>query len=345
MIIKLNRIFILLVLPIILGCSSVESPVVKPDKARINDTKLIDNNSESISKISTQTTSENQKSDPAKLHFEHYTKTMLIELACGFYHDSYNKMPESLEDILNGFMLIWPVNVYSGGPILNLNSPPDPKNRKDIGNVYYNKINDHEAEIQYLGPSAHSAQDSTEWGIKTTAVFSDSAKYLLKSDEKESSFSEQFGAKICSKKPKERERFGYKVNLRQGLNLLVYGSLARIGTLYNTFDEVLTGCEYYVLTEGLTDLKKTAKSGDLNFSLGKFKDGTVFYHCQDYYEERKLICSRVNPNVEEGGGVKLSVKCPEITDAKITVFDSENISTIEIAAELMISKEDILQSI
>ncbi|MFH1514803.1 MAG: hypothetical protein ABIG42_05015 [bacterium] len=341
---RINRIFILFVLAIMLGCSNSEPPVVKPDKARTNDSKLIESIGKTTSTMSTQTIQENQIPDLKMLYGKHKNKAMLIELACGYYHDSFNKMPSSLEDILNGFMLIWPVNAYSDGPIVSLGLPPDPQNKNDIGNIYYNQINTHEAEIQYLRPLALSVPDSTEWEIVTDAVYSDSANYLVKSAEQEKNPATQIGYQICSKKPSERREFGFKVNLRQELVFPLFGSIASRGALHNTFHELLTDSKYYVLEEGLIVLKNTVKSGDLNFSIGKFKDGTAFYYCYAYTEKMMLNCSRFNPNAGDRGGIEFDVECPKSTEGSISIFSSENVSSLEIPDDLLISKQDILQS-
>jgi len=226
------------------------TPVVKPDKKpdnqglpQIKPDNKSDNKPETnvLTDFAHEDRSINSLSEMALMDFRSSCHISMIELAYGHYHDAYSEMPSNPADLLNGFMFVWPGNVYGVGPVKVLETPPDPSKPSDRGHIYYNRINDHEATIQYISlDRENSVEGVPVWVLGERVVYSDTARYALNPDDWKKTTSGMIGRQIADYSSEERYRYGYRKNLSQSISFMLDDALWRLSRLDDSFDNVLS---------------------------------------------------------------------------------------------------------
>jgi hypothetical protein len=110
----------------VISCSENEPARIKPENVNSKDNMGIISNERRLDN-QTKFDEPDILSDPSlTLQRRFINHISMMELGCGYYHDAYGRMPVTLDDLKNGFMLIWPGDVYSGEPLKEIKDKPNP---------------------------------------------------------------------------------------------------------------------------------------------------------------------------------------------------------------------------
>jgi hypothetical protein len=338
----LYSLVIIVICSFILSCST-KGPTVKPDKAGI----IHDENSSMKTDVS-QTSYKNESQskeflDAEKLYRRFWIHIFMIEVACELYHDTYLTLPDELSDLFDGFMLIWPGNVYSNGPVKILDSEPDPDNPDHRGNIYYQRYDSHEATLKFILPDIKNIQrDKTKWITSEQRIVSDTAKLLLNPQEERLKPSSKTAIFLVETTQAERYKYGYIQLISQNLSYLIDDSLIRTGNLDNSLVDLIKGGDYYFIDKGIETIRKNVKEKLIVFDFGSLQNESYFYlDCRNHSSESHPLCRRFDSLKGYSGDIEYLSECPVFDTVKV-ISSSQEILTLMVPENLVISKKDIL---
>jgi hypothetical protein len=322
------------------GCAKNE-PFVKPENNHVDGASypLKDNKSNS---------NENLRTDEYMVAEKEYARfwshIFLIEIACELYHDTYLTLPDDLSALLNGFMPIWPGNVYQRGPVKVLNSLPDPENPNHQGNVYYQLLDGHQATLKFIIPDLKNFTSGKErWILSEQRIVSDTAKLLLNPEEERLKPSSAVSQFLLEATKEERFRYGYVKLMSQSLSYLIDDSLIRKGILEDTLVDLVDKGNFYFIDTGIQTIRKNVVDKKITFNFGSFQDSSyAFLNCRFPADDYHPVCRRYNPSKGLYGEVEYLRECPVMTDDSTQIlFSSDNIVNLIIPDNLILSNEDV----
>jgi hypothetical protein len=281
--------------------------------------------------------------DLTKTYFRNLNHISLIEISCGFYHEIYWEMPDSLTQLFNGLMFVWSGNIFNDGPVKILSSPPEPDNPNHIGNIYYEKLNQHEAIMKYLNINRKlSTNEKYVWEIVERKVYSLTAKCMTDPVYKRDNPLCSLVNKLEHMSAKERYHYCYIKILSQSISYMSADSLMRTGFLDDSFAKVLSEGKYYVTRNGYDELKKITQKHDILFMMGTFNDGIhVYYTCLDPLEEFGMNCWMFDRSKGESGEIVYDVPCPDMETPRKSILHSSDFEKINIPENLVIDVDAV----
>jgi len=267
---------------------------------------------------------------------------IMIGNACSHYQAAYGALPQSLENMLDGFMFIWPGSVYTKKPVQIIHRMPDPVNPDDVGKVFYERLNDFQGNIYMLGVDVQAIiNGKLLWKV-------DKQKIQLSIYGQNPDGTLRDAQTLIDIGQKNRYLFGYRRNVYQALTDLMVNSLTKSGFLENTFQEILSKNHCYILKENFDILKELVRKNDVKFDFGSVGDGKQYYHdliSLDLETVREIYmqkCLAVEPGPYGMFGVNPMLDCPALTEKAKSIFNSKELLSIEIPQELMITKADVI---
>jgi hypothetical protein len=324
------------------GCAKKE-PLVKPESNSAKGEKVSsENNMDNIDK---NPVTSKEYLDAKKQYTRFWSHIFLIEIACELYHDTYLTLPDDLSDLLDGFMLIWPGNIYQGGPVKILNSIPDPENPNHRGNVYYELLDGHEATLKFVIPDLKNFTPGREkWILSEQRIVSDTAKLLLNPQEEKLKPSSAVSQFLLEATKEERYRYGYVKLMSQSLSYLIDDSLMRKGILEDTLVNLVDKGNYYFIDTGIQTISKNVVDKKITFNFGTFQDPShAFLDCRFPADDHHPMCRRYNPSKGLSGEVEYLRECPIMTtDSTRILFSPDSIINLTIPDEIILSKEDVI---
>jgi hypothetical protein len=343
---KISQFTIIMMTILFFFSCSGRQPLVKPDGTG----KKVDRgNVLKTSPLRVNNSSENMTNkykEAEKQYRRFWTHIFLIEIACELYHDTYLTLPDELTDLCDGFMLLWPGNVYQQGhPVKILNSMPDPDNPHHRGNVYYQRYDGHEAILKFIIPDIRAYQtDKTKWILSEQRIVSDTAKLLLNPQEEGMKPSSKAARFLIEATSAERYSYGHVRIVSQSLSYLLDDSLIRTGILDDALVDLITESEYFLIDKGLENIRKDISDKKIIFDFGSYRDNSyVFLNCRHPADEYKPRCRRFNPYKGISGEVESLPECPMLTNETIgTLFSSDDVLNLTMPDDISISKKDVI---
>lgn len=267
-------------------------------------------------------------------------RVYVIGQTCSHYLVSYGSMPETLNDLLDGYALIWPSDIYTGKPMKILDSMPDPNNPDDIGGVYYELINYHSARIHHLYKWPSDSVDvGYEWLVGGFAVKPVMGKSMMDIN----SYNDpSFLTKMA---PEERMWYGYQRYLQASFPFLIWDAIDRRDKVEDNILDLLNSSKYRILKSGYDKLKSGLNEGVLKFDLGSRGDTEHFYYLwynTDYNTDDPYVpvCFEIR---EDGSRSDLEVPCTEFDSNNATsFFNSDDFDSYTFPDEIFIAKSDVL---
>jgi hypothetical protein len=313
----------------IAGCSNPTSEKKQAQKTAISVSEP------EVASKSHETSNNINKEQIAKT-FSNLSHYSIILEACGNYQIAKGIMPQRLEDLLDGFMLIWPGSIYTGKPVKIISVPPDATNPDHIGTVYYERVNDFEANIYFpeVDVQKTSSDGKLAWFIDKKQV-----EPRIRGTAGDKTFAD---SDLLSKiPPDERELLGYKMNLFHTVEIVMRSTLQEKGSLSESFNSLLNSENYYVFRNGWEKLGKLINDGKISYNFGDTGDKTNFYYetilidlkAGLIAQDRK--CMRIEKTPEETGGQYIVsifdknelITCPEPGSGSNSIFNVEALKT------------------
>lgn len=272
------------------------------------------------------------ETDAEKLELANSNHIALIQYTCGFYLTAFGSMPETLDDLLNGFAFLWPGSVWTGHPIKILDSKPDPKNPDHFDGVFYEKINSYTAKLYFLYKNPYTSGNDEEWAMTSIDVTPRTATSGAKEGEwKEGSF-------ITEMNPNDRFWFAYQRNLYLTMPFLMYDSIDRRTVVESNIIDLLKNSKYFIVDAGFEKMKTGLGENRLTFDIGSVVDSNRYYADNaDLKGNLKTNCF----GLDENGNRSRNEKCPEAGFTRNSIFNSTDFDPNTILADLIITKTDI----
>ena len=151
---KIMKISFILTLMIclLLACSE-KQPSVKPEKNHSEKRSTnVNGEKDTRSYDSVAASTSEEYLAAKKKHQRFLTHICLIEISCELYHDAYDKLPDDLSGLFDGFLFLWPGNIYGEGPVKVLKTSPNPDNPEHRGKVHYWRLGSHEGYLEFIVP-------------------------------------------------------------------------------------------------------------------------------------------------------------------------------------------------
>jgi hypothetical protein len=284
-------------------------------------------------KSSAQRTATFEETEEEMLDLANSNHKLAIQFACGYYLTAYGTMPGSLDELLDGFMFIWPGDVYTGKPVKILDSMPNATSPDDIGGVYYERINYYTAKMHFLYklPLA-SNSGGNEWAVgsfniepTTSGVTAQDGTWVE-------------GDLITKMDKEDRFWFAFQSNLDHALPLLIYDSIARRNLVENNIVDLLKNSQYYIVDSGLQKMKVGLSEGRIKFDIGKVTNkNAYYYYVSDLHGNYAPICF----DKLENSHISNSELCSELDLNKNSVFNSNEFDPDAFPVDVIITKLDV----
>jgi hypothetical protein len=283
---------------------------------------------------------DNSLNDLQSKHMRNINHICVIEQTCSHFHDAYLRMPSDLSELVEtGFIAFWPGNIFNGGPMKILDTPPDPSNPEQLGNVFYKRISDHEATLVYLDiDRKNSTQDSAVLKIAKMEINSPTASTFLDIPPDEDPYF-IYGPQLMEMKEVDRARFAYKKMLSQSLSYIVADAVTRNDVVEPNFQDLLSNGAYYVSEQSLSKLRDMAEKENLKFGIGYYDATHSFYNAEYGGEEIISTCIATAFDVNMKKNLDYDAPIPE--SQPISVIDQDSILKIELPANLFIKTSDL----
>lgn len=272
------------------------------------------------------------ETDEEKLDLANSNHMSLIQYTCGFYLTAFGSMPETLDDLLDGFSFLWPGSVWTGEPIKILDSKPDPKNPDHIDGVFYEKINSYTAKLYFLFKNPYASNDADEWAMTSIDATPRTATSGAKDGEwKEGSF-------ITDMNPNDRFWFAYQRNLYLTMPFLMYDAMDRRTVVENNIIDLLRNSQYFIVDSGLEKMETGLGENRLTFDIGSVVNSNRYYADNaDLKGNLQTNCFGLNEN----GNRSRNEKCPEVGFVRNSIFKSTAFDPNIFPADLIITKTDV----
>jgi hypothetical protein len=269
-----------------------------------------------------------------------------ISAACANYQTAYGSLPLKLEDLIDGFMLVWPRNIYSDGPIKTLNQMPDPGNPDHIGKVYYERIDDLHGFIHFLSMDIESFRNGRPSWILNKYEIDLPVKEFVQPDDSliDSSI-------LSAMLIEDRVWFGYRCFLYQSLHSVIGRALSRDGNLNKPFPEVIRESDFYLVDSGIAKLKDGIDKGKVSYDIGDIGDGLNYYYDVESLDLTQKIprhfqrCLKPDLRDEISNYDKYTIRnieCPPAESTTQSIFKSADFSTYDFKDDLTITKADLV---
>jgi len=321
--------FMILVTIVALSCGNSDLKV-KPDKTSSPPTTTPQLEEDIQSFLRTPAAMEIDNESTANINHVY-----VLELTCGHYLVSYGSMPDTLNDLLDGFTFLWPESIYTGKPMKILDSMPDTNNPNDIGGVYYERINNYSGKLYWLDKTpSNSESTGYEWTMSSHPIKPTVSKSTMDDTYEEAPF-------LTEMTPAEREWFGFERNLQMTLPFLIYDGIDRRSYVEDNILDILNASQYYISKSGYDKLKSGLNEGVLKFDIGSRVDMEHFYFLYYNTEDPYLpVCFEMQV---DGTRSNLKVNCPEFDSKNAnSFFNSDDFDSYTFPDEVFITKYDIL---
>jgi len=356
---KVSCVLFLLITIMIVGCSAKRNKiVVKGDdtlRGSIEESPVSSNtNREVLSRNSPEFFEDLDNT----VRYANLVRT--IAAACSGYRAAYGALPQKLDDVLDGFLLIWPVSPYTGKPFGIINTMPDPDNPNHIGKVYYERIDDSKGYLYTLNIDMDNyEEDKQEYMIEEVEIVRRGDLYPT--------------APHSKLPPEDCAWWAFNHSADSVLRTRFNGSIiANDGSLPSDFAQMLTdnGYEQFMIVkEGLNKLREGIHSGMCTFEIGEVNYGEYYYVDANHFcrENSIMTMCRVRICLVIGSGwddrtqkeltyvLPASLEkgadesafdeesgCPKDANYTAVLFSSNDFENYEIPAKVIITKDEVL---
>jgi hypothetical protein len=329
----LLSLFLIVSLVLLASCSQA-APKVIPDSSNLK-------NVETPEPRQVKNTLQDYEKDLILMSSINLSKINVIELGCGFYCDAYGSFPDSLDQALNDFMVIWPENAFhSGRPVKILKTMPDVANPDIQGDIYYEKVNDYEAYIHFVTLDWKSSDaNDVNWVLKKRKITSDWAQFMLAPEEEKWKL---FGAALKSYTPEERFNSSFERNLSQSFIEMVCVELYQNYKFDKYLGPLLVDNGFYLVDSGFSNLLSKLDANIFTFDIGTLNDGEWIYFYSDKTKNLMNECIKFNPDLDLVGGIEVSIDCFENAKIKKSYISSEKMKLEKFDSSRTITKSDII---
>jgi hypothetical protein len=261
-----------------------------------------------------------------------------ISVALMFYRDAYGKFPDKVEELLDGWMLFWPINIYTHQPVKVLDNKPDPKNKDDLGNVFYEKVDNDKATIYYISlDQPNSTKDNLVYKLNSPVITYE-AEYARREPENPRF---QKTRELQDKPDSERIRYYYTIFSLRQLNGFFTWGMQKYGTFDESFTDLTQKLDYRLSLEGFQFLQKAVSDGWFTFDVGDIGDGELNYFKFTGALEPIDSCWKLMPELGLSGAVEKRAPCPDDRKNEKSIISSDNLASIVIPADVILNKEEI----
>jgi len=286
------------------------------------------------------------KAELIDIAFRSLNDYIFISSACGHYQTAYGSLPDKLEDLMNGFMLLWPKCTFKNEPIKVINQMPDPNNPDHVGKVYYEKIDNFHGNIYYLQMNI----EAFEQGQSSWVTVKQEIELPVKRFNSDGTLTDS--TVLSNMNPEDRMWFGYRRCLYPMFSMVIYRSLERDGNLENSFSDFLVNNGCYVFRDGIEMLKNGINNNKVAFDIGDAGDGMHFYYDLETLDLntsqsqhfQKCVKAILNdePLPNHIYVLQTLVDCPPVGTNTKSFFNSGDFNTYSFPDELLINKEDLI---
>jgi hypothetical protein len=261
-----------------------------------------------------------------------------ITRAIIFYRDAYSKMPLKIEDMLDGWLLLWPNNHYTGKPVKILDHMPDINNRGDFGNLYYERVSDDTAYVYLITLDIrNSTRELTVWEVQKQEIFYEEMIARMRPDDP----TLQMARELKNKPPEERLRYYTTGHAFAELDSFFTQAMMETGIFNSSFEDLLRKTGFTVPPKGLEFFKNAISKDLFQFDTGSCGDGELNYFDFSGMNEDIRKCWKLYPDLGTLGTVDKGVGCPDDSSKRKSVLNSKNVFALNVPDDLTISGNDI----
>jgi hypothetical protein len=269
-----------------------------------------------------------------------FSDITLIETSCVQFHTAFIRMPVKLEELFDtNFVVFWPQNWKSGGPVKILDTPPDPSNPDHIGNVFFNRKGEHEASLQYLTIDLErSTEDTPVYMLVDFAIIAPLANQILGVNPGDDPYW-SLSRELKELSDNERYRYAYKEMLAQPFHFLSCFYMLENDKPAGSLQEMLTSDRFLIFSQGFEYLNKMISEENLELDLGFFDNDHAYYTVNFQGEEKATMYI----NVVYSTDLRKSVTSTwNATDGvPLSAFNQSMIGDLSIPQDLFITVEDV----
>lgn len=355
---KVSCVLFLLITIMIVGCSAKQDKiVVKGDdtlKGSIEESPVSSNTSREV--LSRNSPEFYEALDNA-VRYANLVRN--IAAACSGYRAAYGALPQELDDVLDGFLLIWPVSPYTGKPFGIINSMPDPDNSNHIGKVYYERIDDSKGYLYTLNIDMDNyEEDQQEYMVEEVEIVRRGDLYPT--------------APHSELPPVDCAWWAFNHRADSVLRTRFSGSIiANDGSLPSDFAKMLTGNgfrHYMIVKEGLNKLQEGINLGKITFEIGEVNYGEYYYVDGNHFCRnnsimtvcRIRVCLVIGKSWDDKTQKELTYVipasfekdadessfddsgCPKDANYTAKLFSSNDFSNYKIPEKAIITKDEVL---
>jgi len=329
--IKIRWFFITVIL-IVLNLNALITPVnpdpaISPSQANTKDEKKLTENASCIDQ------------ETVNLTNRILNGVSLIEEACAYYCNAYGAMPLSLENLFDGFLLLWPGNAIDGSPTKILSSPPDSSIPAQRGAVFYERINDYESYIHYsYVDTENSTSDNIVWVTKKFDVSSTWAEYI-----KDPSNPDNWpgGKSLVNKTSEERIKKAYRGITHTCFVALISDCYQRKGKLDESFIQSLENSDYYFIDNGRTHLIDLTSKDEYAIDIKIIDGGEYVYYDTHAAPLPPTYCVHFDPSVKPSGKISLSYDCLENAKSIENYITTSDFKDMAVPENRIISRDNV----